>query len=188
MAIPTNLRPIEIICKIYLIIISGAVNIVIYRSNNTSAMDSYWNDDVSYLPSIVINSQNNALVVWCDYTQGNWTYDSLDSEIFCVNLISGGICSNISVISDQINGSFWNIGQSIYPDIAIDSLDRILIVWEEHTNGTWGTDCEIFYVNFTSLVDVNNITIISDDQINWNDDRSYNPKIAFDPLNYFHIV
>ena len=55
--------------------------------------------------------------------------------------------SNITVISDGYSGTYWNDGESRNPTIAI-STNQVHIVWEDYTNGVWGTDWEIMHVNF----------------------------------------
>jgi hypothetical protein len=93
------------------------------------------------------------------------------------------------IISDGYNSSYWNDGGSLNPAIAVDSSDSIHIVWYDLTNGVWGTDTEIMYVNFTTTNNWSNITILSDgfSGVYWNDDYSQMPAIAIS-TNHVHIV
>jgi hypothetical protein len=54
----------------------------------------------------------------------------------------------VVVISDGYDGTYWNDGGSRASAITVDSSDRVHVVWEDFTNGVWGTDSEIMYVNF----------------------------------------
>ena len=54
---------------------------------------------------------------------------------------------NIKPSSIQLpNDNFpynWNNDDSLFPDITIDSLGILHVVWSDDTNGLWGNDTEI---------------------------------------------
>ncbi len=94
--------------------------------------------------------------------------------------------SNATVISDDING--WNNGSSYNPLIVATTSGNLHVVWYDDTNGTWGTDKEIMYCNYTAAAGWSNATVISDDETFWNDGDSSNPSIAVDGVGTIHVV
>ncbi len=104
--------------------------------------------------------------------------------------VSGMDYSNATVISDGIQDIIWNDGVSRYPDIALDHLGNVHVVWADDTDGIWGTDYEIMYASYTASSGWSFATVISDgyDDIYWNNDWSVNPVIAIDSSNNIHVV
>ena len=149
----------------------------------------YWNDDTSARPSIVVDKIDNIHVVWDDNTNGAW---GIDSEIMYANYTEATGWSNVSIISDGYNSIYWNDGSSVDPDITIDSLGNIHVVWYDNTVGVWGGggDTEIMYASYIEATGWSNITIISDglNDIYWNDDTSARPSIAIDRNDNIHVV
>ncbi len=151
-------------------------------SNATAISDIYgWNDQSSFWPDIATDSNGTVHVVWFDDTNGEW---GNDREIMYMNHTSTG-WSNASVISDDNTG--WNDGLSEQPDITVDKDGIIHVVWQDSTDGTWGTDQEIMYSKYT-VTGWSNIEVISDDSSGWNDDTSINPTILTDENGVVHVV
>ncbi len=151
-------------------------------TNVTVISDLYgWNDLDSNLPQIATDNNGNLHVVWEDFTDGEW---GVDTEIMYVNYTATG-WSNATVISDVYG---WNDGGSYEPDIAIDKNDNIHVVWEDITDGEWGTDKEIMYANYTTAMGWSNATVISDDSFKWNDFQSADPSICIDNNSNIHVV
>ncbi len=150
-------------------------------SNATAISDIYgWNDGYSSYPSIATDNNGSIHVVWQDIVAGEW---GSDVEIFYTNHTTAG-WSNATVISDD--SSDWNDGSSWRPSIATDNNNGIHVVWEDYTDGEWGTDSEIMYVRYTS-VGWSNATCISD-LYGWNDLSSVYASIATDNYRRVHIV
>ncbi|MFX1313840.1 MAG: Ser-Thr-rich GPI-anchored membrane family protein [Promethearchaeota archaeon] len=149
--------------------------------------DIFWNDGVSNNPDIIIDSTNSIHVVWEDSTNGLW---GNDTEIMYSRFSYDIGWTNATVISDGFNNIFWNNDSSVNPKIAIDSKDKIHVIWVDYTNGLWGTDTEIMHVSFTETTGWSNITLISDEYGNnsWNDGNSWNPAIAIDKSDNIHII
>ncbi|KKN07487.1 hypothetical protein LCGC14_1066440 [marine sediment metagenome] len=149
--------------------------------------DIYWNDDSSYNPAVAVDSSNTVHVVWQDYTDGPW---GTDSEIMYASYTSATGWSNATVISDGFGGVYWNIGNSYNPAVAVDSSNTIHVVWQDYTDGPWGTDIEIMYANYTLTTGWSNDTVISDGfgGVYWNTGSSYYPSIAVDSSNTVHVV
>ena len=148
---------------------------------------SYWNDGGSYDPAIAIDSSDRVHVVWYDYTDGVW---GTDAEIMYATYNNATGWSNAIVISDGNSGVYWNDGYSGTPAIAIDSSDKVHVVWEDNTDGVWGTDVEILYATYNIATGWSNVTLISDglNDIYWNDGHSVKPEIAVDSSDKVHVV
>jgi hypothetical protein len=153
-------------------------------SNATVISDdeTLWNDGNSYSPDLAIDGSNNIHVVWHDTTDGWW---GDDYEIMYCNYTEAQGWSNATVISDD--ETLWNNGTSFTPDIAIDNMDIIHVVWLDTTDGWWGDDDEIMYSTYAGT-GWSNATIISDDETLWNDGNSYTPDLAIDGSNNIHVV
>lgn len=147
----------------------------------------YWNDAESYDPAIALDNNGNLHVVWEDGTDGIW---GSDWEIMYVSYTEATGWSNVSVLSDGHNNFYWNDGFSLNPDIAIDSSNNIHVVWEDDTDGTWGSDVEIMYVSYTEATGWSIPTVISDgyNDIFWNNGVSQEPSIAIEPTDAIYVV
>ncbi|MFX1451660.1 MAG: hypothetical protein ACFFCM_12495, partial [Promethearchaeota archaeon] len=162
-------------------------------SNVTVISDGYnddwgWNTRMSKYPVIVVDNSDNLHVVWCDSSSGVW---GNDNEIMYVNYTSTNGWSNVTVISDGYGGIWgWNLDSSFYPDITFDASDNLHVVWQDQTNGIWGSDEEIMYANYTSA-GWSNVTVISDGYggaWGWNDGYSSSPAISIDKIGNIHVV
>ena len=149
----------------------------------------YWNDGNSYNPAIAVDSTNAVHVAWYDYTDGIWG-TGLDTEIMYVNYTTASGWSNATVISDGFGGVYWNDGNSFDAKFGIDGNDVINVVWEDGTDGPWGTDYEIMHTKFTTATGWSNATVISDGfgGVYWNDGDSRDPAIAINSTNGIHVV
>ena len=94
--------------------------------------------------------------------------------------------TNATVISDD--GTNWNVGSSNNPAIVVGIDGKAHVVWQDSTDGLWGTDSEIMYASSIDGITWTNATAISDDISLWNDDSSFNPDIAIDKNNQIHVV
>ncbi len=94
--------------------------------------------------------------------------------------------NNVTVISDD--WTKWNNDESNDPKIAIDSKGNLHVVWEDKTDGAWGSDTEVMYANYTSANGWSNAIVISDDWTNWNNGNSGEPSIAIDSQDNIHVV
>jgi len=105
-----------------------------------------WNDGGSYRPDIVLDSLGILHVIWDDGTSGPW---GTDIEVMYSNY-TAGVWANATVISD--NSSDWNDGSSCYSSLTVDPSNNVHAVWQEGTDGWWGPDQDIMYVNRQELV------------------------------------
>ena len=87
--------------------------------------------------------------------------------------------NNTTIVSDGL--TYWNDASSTDPAVAVDSNDKVHLVWEDDTDGPWNAGdntCEIMYAQYTVATgDISNATVISDkwdDGTPWNDDESLN--------------
>jgi len=74
----------------------------------------------------------------------------------------------------------WNSGNSLYPDMAVDSSDVIHIVWADYTPGNY----EIFYKKSTD----HGASWSLPQRLTWNSGLSDTPKIIIDWLGNLHVV
>ena len=81
-----------------------------------------------------------------EQSDGEW---GSDSEIVYINYTQGIGWSNITVISDGFNNTFWDHYMSYRPSITFDASENIHVVWENLIIGILGADFEILYVNYT---------------------------------------
>jgi hypothetical protein len=167
--------------------------------NATVISDGYnnvwgWNTGDCDDPKISVDNSGNAHAVWGDYSNGPWRSDNIahdDDEIMYAKYSpSTGQWSNITVISDGHGGTWWNTGESENTDISVDNLGVIHVVWEDSSNGTWGTDDEIMYSFKTASSGWSYPIVVSDgySDIYWNDGWSGQPTIATDSENQIHIA
>ncbi len=149
----------------------------------------YWNDGLSSTPDIAVDRDDNIHVVWHDWTIGPWGGGG-DVEIMYTKYSEATGWSNITIISDGYNSIYWNDGGSYVPSITVDSSNSIHVVWEDWTNGIWGTDSEVMYVSYSEASGWSNVTVISDgfNDIYWNDDLSSTPDIVVDRNDNIHVV
>ena len=147
----------------------------------------YWNDGSSYNPAVAVDSDNTVHVVWHDWTDGIW---GTDTEIMYANYTTATGLSNATVISDGFGGVYWNNDDSYSSAVAVDSSNVVHVVWYDWTDGIWGTDIEIMYVNYNIAVGWSNVTVISDGYggVYWNNDDSFNPAIIVDNTDTVHVV
>ncbi len=145
-------------------------------------LDVYWNEYECENPSIIMDSTGKFHSVWDCSIYINEQYQH---EIFYASSDDGISWSNITIVSNDYTN--WNSGWSELPDIAVDSNDKIHIVWSDDTDGTWGTDSEIMYVSNDGS-GWSNATVISDDENHWNNGDSVVPKIVINSNDKIHVI
>ena len=148
---------------------------------------TYWNDAASTYPSIFVDNFEIAHIVWTDSTDGIWGGDGSDMEIMYATYLEGIGISNITVISDGYNDFYWNNDLSVFPSISINNTEGIHVVWQDHTNGSWGYDSEIMYASSMNGI-WSNATVISDDATKWNSGESWFPTIAIDRFDNIKVA
>ena len=141
-------------------------------------------------PDMTVDLSGTIHVVWVDETEGSWGGGWPDCEIMYVNYTEASGWSNAIVISDGYNGIYWNDKLSYSPSIAVDNTGNIHVAWVDETDGIWGTDDEIMYVNYTEASGWSNATLISDgfNGEYWNDGISRYPSIAVDTTGKVHVA
>ncbi|MBN1214438.1 MAG: hypothetical protein JXA99_03245, partial [Candidatus Lokiarchaeota archaeon] len=139
----------------------------------------YWNSGKSNCPNIAVDYSGKIHVVWMDETIGPWSYNTKDQEIMYASSSNGVTWSNVTVISEGYNGVYWNNGGCGDPIIAIDSINKIHIVWYDFTIGSWGNDGEIMYIE---LVEDDSPVII--DPPHYEDGKIIWTAIDDDPNRY----
>ncbi len=159
---------------------SGWTNATILSDNASD-----WNLGASYRPDIAVDKSGVVHVVWYDYSDGPW---GSDIEILYKKYTPGFGWSEVLGISGEGVNS-WNIGTSRYPAITVDDEKIVHVVWEDYTNGEWGSDGEIMYMNYTEFVGWTNATAISGVGVNsWNNQNSIYPSIFVDNTQTVHVA
>jgi hypothetical protein len=146
-----------------------------------------WNTGDSLAPAIAVDKEGALHVVWSDNSPGAW---GTDQEIMYSKYTKLSGWSAPIIISDGYKGNYWNSGESDIPDIAVDDNDTIHVVWADWTQGMWGTDAEIMYVNYTSSKGWSNATVLSDGYMGayWNSGVSTLPAIGVGENGTVHVV
>ncbi len=108
---------------------------------------------------------------------------SFTNELY---ILTSSDWSKAIVISDSSSG--WNDDRSYNQDMVIDENGTIHVVWEDLTDGEWGSDAEIMYANYTSSSGWSNATVISDDYTGWNNGPSRSPSMTIDKNGVLHVV
>jgi len=126
-----------------------------------------WTSDSSYDPDIAVDSLGGVHVVWHDYTPGN-------SEIYYRGSTDGGTSW---LPSQRLT---WTPDASKLPAVAVDGVDRIHAVWEDHTPGY----PDIYYRR--SLT--GGVTWTPTQRLTWNSGNSSYPGIACSPAGHLHVV
>jgi hypothetical protein len=90
--------------------------------------------------TITIDSQNHVIVVWEDKR------NQLSGELYFTKLDNTGITLIDDTPLTAINLASW--GNHMHPDITIDGLDRLHIVWSDDRSTTGNS--EIYYRCFTT--------------------------------------
>lgn len=126
---------------------SGTDHDIFYKHWNAStstwttteviSTESTLNSDV---PAITVNKNGDILIFWFDAT--NYLGAGVDQDIFYKYWnATNNVWSSTKVITDGIADDSWR------PEVAIDSDERIHVVWIDRTNnyGGSGSDIDILY-------------------------------------------
>jgi ribosomal protein L31/acyl carrier protein len=109
---------------------------------SSSQVVSTESDDQSYIPELAIDSLGNVHVVWNDLS--TYSGSGIDYDIFYKYLDATTKIWQPAVVISNISADF-----SLNPDIAVDSLDNVHIVWEENEPFDGAEmDSDIFYIMY----------------------------------------
>ncbi|MCK5046231.1 MAG: hypothetical protein KAS22_06605, partial [Candidatus Heimdallarchaeota archaeon] len=108
-----------------------------WTTTEVISTESTLNSDV---PAITVNKNGDILIFWFDAT--NYLGAGVDQDIFYKYWnATNNVWSSTKVITDGIADDSWR------PEVAIDSDERIHVVWIDRTNnyGGSGSDIDILY-------------------------------------------
>lgn len=125
-----------------------------------------WSTYESKNPSIAVDSTNKIHVVWHDKISANLEI------VYKSSTNGGGTWSGMTRLT-------WSVGQSREPSIAVDSSNRIHVVWRDDSPGEY----DIFYKRSTD----GGTSWSAPKRLSWNAGGSYNPSIATSG-NRVHVV
>ena len=97
-----------------------------------------------------------------------------DYEIMYASYTQSSGWSTVTTISD--NASLWNTGWSYDPVVLVDNNGTIHVMWEDYTNGWWGSDAEIMYTSYIAGIGWSNVIPISENLSLWNTGASVDPS------------
>ncbi|MFX0161878.1 MAG: hypothetical protein ACFE68_00895 [Candidatus Hodarchaeota archaeon] len=117
-------------------------------------------------PSLALDSQGNVHIVW----EGNYTAGN-ERDIYYINNVGGTFGSIITLLDDDYDEQ--------YPQIAIDSNNKVHLVWQ-YDHGTTDTR---YATNATAAFDSFMIMNVTD-----NDVADDYPTIAIDSNDVIHIA
>jgi hypothetical protein len=126
-----------------------------------------WTSGKSYNPAIAITTNNRIHVVWEDGTPGN-------VEIYHKKSMDGGATWS------PTRRLTWTSGDSYEPAIAIDSNNKIHVVWKDDTPGQY----ELYYKRSTD----GGTNWSSTQRLTWISADSSCPAMAVHSTNAVHIV
>jgi hypothetical protein len=152
--------------------VSGSDDIYFKRSQDAGTTWSgptrlTWSHTDCLNPDIAINSNKIIFIVWQDFNSGN-------DEIYFKKSNDGGLSWSI------LTRLTWNSGHSQQPDLAVDSSDKIHLIWEDSTSG----HSNIYYKNSTNAGN----TWSPLTQLTWTSQVFYYPAIAVDSNDKIYIV
>jgi hypothetical protein len=124
-----------------------------------------WNPGDSVFPHMAIDSSDNIHIVWYDNSPGN-------AEIYYKMSTNGGTAWTTKRLT-------WSPESSASPTIAVDSSNRIHVVWHDDTPGK----SEIYYKRSTD-----GGATWATKRLTWSAGHSYIPTIAIDSSNNIHVV
>ena len=134
-------------------------------------------------PDVAIDSNGNVHIAYCDYVGDRSSY-----EIFYTMLDNNG-----STLIDDTLISDYDDYKSKRPAIAVDSQDKVHIVWQDKR---WNWQGELAYTKLDPYKDDRNgdaaneptITLVDDKRLTDSDDADAHARIAIDSNDYIHIV
>jgi hypothetical protein len=127
-----------------------------------------WSSAWSMYPALALDKSGNVHVVWEDHAPGNY-------EIYSKKSTDGGA----SWLAGKRLTS--NSGGSENPDIAVDSLGNLWVVWDDETPSGYE---EIYYKASTN----EGSTWIPSQRLTWTAGSSEFPSIAADSDGHIHVV
>lgn len=126
-----------------------------------------WTSGDAKSPAVVVDSSGHIHLVWQNDASDN-------NEIYYRKSTNGGA----NWVGDR--RLTWNTGGSSYPAIAVDSSDRIHVVWNDYTPG----NSEIYYKKSTN----GGVVWSATKRLSWNAQTSSDPAIAVDSSDTIHVV
>jgi hypothetical protein len=126
-----------------------------------------WNSGNSYTPSVVADSSNNIHLVWYDDNSGN-------NEIYYKRSTDAGATWG------SAKRLTWNPGISSFPIIAVDSSNRVHVVWKDSPS----FNNEVYYRRSKDGGETWN----GGKRLTWNSGSSGDPDVSIGTNDYIHVV
>ena len=126
-----------------------------------------WTAGDSYSPALVVDSSGYLHAVWYDHTPGN-------NEIYYKKSTNGGASWSPNQRLTYTSGSSYD------PDIAVDSLGGVHVVWYDYTPGNG----EIYYRGSTD----GGTSWSPSQRLTWTPVATELPAIAVDGVDRIHLI
>jgi hypothetical protein len=126
-----------------------------------------WTSGGSYSPAVAIDSSGYLHVVWYDPSPGN-------NEIYYKRSTDGGASWSLS------QRLTWTSEHSLDPDIAVDSLGGVHVVWHDYTPG----NAEVYYKGSTD----GGASWLPSQRLTWTPATSELPAVAVDAVDRIHLI
>ena len=147
---------------------------------STAQLVSTESNDGSYVPALVIDSIGNVHVTWAD--DADYLIMDADRDIFYKYLdASTKVWQPVEILSNESNYM-----ATTNPDIVVDSLDNLHVVWEDASPffGSEG-DTDIFYRVYDEELGYWRIPDVISDA---GEAQSWNPYITIDLDDNIHVT
>jgi len=128
-----------------------------------------WSSEIPRYPAIAVDASHNLHMVWVESDPTGF-----DNEVLYKRTTNGG--------ADWLpyKRLTWNLGDTWYPDVTVDSSGRIHLVWEDDTPGNF----ELYHKISTD----GGATWTSNNRITWTSGDSLQAAVAVDSFDNLHVL
>ena len=133
--------------------------------------------EISWMPIVEVDSTGSVHVIWTDYT--DYLGSGIDQDVFYKKWESGSGWTTTEVVSTE------STGNSLNPDLFIDSSNTIHVVWSDNTNylGS-GIDNDVLYKKHIEGMGWTAAEVVSTESTF----DSITPSVAVDSSGVIHVV
>ncbi len=133
----------------------------------------------SFYPSLAVDTLENVHIAWLDAT--DYASSGTDFDIFYKqwNAVTS-LWTTTEVVSTE------STADSLYPSLAIDTLENVHVAWNDQTDyASSGTDHDIFYKRWDAVTSLWTVTEVVSTESTIDCE---NPSLAIDAMGNIHIA